>query len=61
MTGETRELMMAYYGRLKQRQGRGEALRWAPLEMPKGMNRRHPYYWESFIQSGEWADLEDKR
>jgi hypothetical protein len=52
---------MAYYGRLKQRQGRGEALRRAPLEMPKGMNRRHPYYRESFIQSGEWADLEDKR
>jgi hypothetical protein len=41
--------------------GTGEALRRAPLEMPKGMNRRHPYYWESFIQSGEWADLEGKR
>jgi CHAT domain-containing protein len=53
--------MAPYYGRLKQGQGRGEALRRAPLEMLKGMNRRHPYYWASFIQSGEWADLEGKR
>jgi hypothetical protein len=30
------------------------------LEMLKGMNRRRPYYWASFIQSGEWADLEGK-
>jgi len=53
--------MVAYYGRLKQGQVRGEALRRAPLEMLKGVNRRHPYYWASFIQSGEWADLEGKR
>jgi CHAT domain-containing protein len=61
VTGETRELMAPYYGGLKQGQGRGEALRRGPLDMLKGMNRRHPYYWESFIQSGEWADLEGKR
>jgi CHAT domain-containing protein len=57
----TRELMVAYYGRLNQGQGRGEALRRVQLEMLKGMNRRHPYYWASFIQSGEWANLEGKR
>jgi CHAT domain-containing protein/Tfp pilus assembly protein PilF len=57
----TRELMVAYYGRLKQGQGRGEALRQVQLEMLKGVNRRHPYYWASFIQSGEWANLEGKR
>jgi CHAT domain-containing protein len=57
----TRELMVAYYGRLKQGQGRGEALRRVQLEMLKGVNRRHPYYWASFIQSGEWANLEGKR
>src|SRR6266540_2363749 len=57
----TRELMVAYYGRLKQGQGRGEALRRVQLEMLKNMNRRHPYYWASFIQSGEWANLEGKR
>jgi CHAT domain-containing protein/Tfp pilus assembly protein PilF len=57
----TRELMVAYYGRLNQGQGRGEALRRVQLEMLKKVNRRHPYYWASFIQSGEWANLEGKR
>jgi len=57
----TRELMVAYYGRLKQGQGRGEALRRVQLEMLKNVNRRHPYYCASFIQSGEWANLEGKR
>ena len=57
----TRELMVSYYGRLKQGQGRGEALRRVQLEMLKKVNRRHPYYWASFIQSGEWANLEGKR
>jgi CHAT domain-containing protein len=57
----TRELMVAYYGRLKQGEGRGEALRRVQLEMLKNVNRRHPYYWASFIQSGEWANLEGKR
>jgi len=57
----TRGLMVAYYDRLKQGQGRGEALRRVQLEMLKNVNRRHPYYWASFIQSGEWANLEGKR
>ena len=56
-----RELMVAYYGRLNQGQGRGEALRRVQLEMLKKVNRRHPYYWASFIQSGEWANLDGKR
>ena len=56
----TRELMVAYYGRLNQGQGRGEALRQVQLEMLKNVNRRHPYYWASFIQSGESANLEGK-
>jgi CHAT domain-containing protein/Tfp pilus assembly protein PilF len=57
----TRELMVSYYERLKQGQGRGEALRQAQLEMLKNTNRRRPYYWASFIQSGEWANLDGKR
>jgi CHAT domain-containing protein len=57
----TRELMVAYYGRLNQGQGRGEALRRVQLDMLKSVNRRHPYYWASFIQSGEWANLDGKR
>jgi CHAT domain-containing protein len=57
----TRELMVSYYRLLQQGEGRGEALRCAQLELLKNVNRRHPYYWASFIQSGEWANLEGKR
>jgi CHAT domain-containing protein len=57
----TRELMVSYYRKLKEGEGRGEALRRVQLEMLKNVNRRHPYYWASFIQSGEWANLEGKR
>ncbi|HET9285598.1 MAG TPA: hypothetical protein VFR24_26910 [Candidatus Angelobacter sp.] len=24
-------------------------------------DRMHPFYWASFIQSGEWANLDGKR
>jgi CHAT domain-containing protein/Tfp pilus assembly protein PilF len=57
----TRELMVSYYGKLKQGQGRGEALRRAQLEMLRKVKRRHPYFWAGFIQSGEWANLAGKR
>jgi CHAT domain-containing protein/Tfp pilus assembly protein PilF len=53
----TRELMVSYYTLLQKGQGRGDALRQVQLEMLKKANRRHPYYWASFIQSGEWANL----
>jgi CHAT domain-containing protein/Tfp pilus assembly protein PilF len=54
----TRDLMVAYYRRLKEGERRGEALRQVQLEMLKQVNRRHPYYWASFIQSGDWTNLE---
>ncbi|MEP7340065.1 MAG: CHAT domain-containing protein, partial [Acidobacteriota bacterium] len=57
----TRELMIGYYKRLLHGEGRGEALRQVQLRMLKQPNRRHPYYWASFIQSGEWANLDGKR
>ncbi len=57
----TRELMTTYYKNLKQGLGRGESLRRVQLEMLKRSNRRHPFYWASFIQSGEWANLDGKR
>jgi CHAT domain-containing protein/Tfp pilus assembly protein PilF len=57
----TRGLMVAYYERLKQGEGRGEALRQSQLEMLKNSPRKHPYYWASFIQSGEWANLDGNR
>ena len=57
----TRELMTAYYAGLKNGLGRGEALRQVQLNMLKRKGRQHPFYWASFIQSGEWANLEGKR
>jgi CHAT domain-containing protein/Tfp pilus assembly protein PilF len=57
----TRELMIEYYRRLKAGEGRGEALRQVQLKMLTNPKRRHPFYWASFIQSGEWASLDGKR
>ena len=57
----TREMMTAYYKGLKQGQGRGEAMRQVQLSMLKSKGRAHPFYWASFIQSGEWANLDGKR
>jgi len=57
----TREMMTAYYDGLKQGLGRGEALRQVQISMLKHKGREHPFYWASFIQSGEWANLDGKR
>jgi CHAT domain-containing protein/Tfp pilus assembly protein PilF len=57
----TRDLMIEYYKALEAGQGRGEALRQVQLRMMAGKQRHHPYFWASFIQSGEWANLDGKR
>jgi CHAT domain-containing protein/lipopolysaccharide biosynthesis regulator YciM len=57
----TRELMIEYYRRLKAGEGRSEALRRVQLRMLANPKRSHPFYWASFIQSGEWANLDGKR
>lgn len=76
----TRDLMIEYYQRLLEGQGRSEALRQVQLRMlnfdsrtltqsgTKRLNRKatpkkytHPFYWASFIQSGEWANLQGQR
>jgi CHAT domain-containing protein len=56
----TRELMVSYYRKLQEGDGRGDALRQVQLEMLKNPRRRHPFYWATFILSGEWASLEEK-
>jgi CHAT domain-containing protein/Tfp pilus assembly protein PilF len=58
---ETRGLMTGYYRRLLKGEGRGEALRQIQLGMLKDAKLRHPYYWGSFIQAGEWANLDGRR
>ena len=57
----TRKLMTDYYKNLKQGMGRGAALRQVQLDMLKRDKQLHPFYWANFIQSGEWANLDDKR
>jgi CHAT domain-containing protein len=57
----TREMMTAYYTGLRAGLGRGDALRQAKLAILKKKGRQHPFYWASFIQSGEWASLDGKR
>jgi len=57
----TKELMVEYYKRLLRGEGRGEGLRQVQLRMLKNPKRSHPFYWASFIQSGEWANLDGKR
>ncbi len=53
--------MVGYYTGLQRGEGRSEALRNVQLQMLRSGERRHPYYWAGFIQSGEWANLEGKR
>jgi CHAT domain-containing protein/Tfp pilus assembly protein PilF len=57
----TSDLMVGYYKALIRGQGRDEALRQVQLQMLRSKSRANPYYWASFIQSGEWANLEGKR
>jgi CHAT domain-containing protein len=52
-----REMMTNYYKNLKQGLGRAEALRAVKLKMMKDSRRAHPFFWASFIQSGQWLPL----
>ncbi|MDF5733095.1 MAG: CHAT domain-containing protein [Rhizonema sp. PD38] len=53
----TKELMVKYYLGLKAGKGRHEALRDAQLEMLKNPSYQHPFYWASFVPSGDWTPL----
>ena len=57
----TRDLMIGYYTRLTKARARGEALRQTQLACSATGATTHPYYWASFIQSGEWALLDGTR
>ncbi|MDM0112282.1 CHAT domain-containing protein [Variovorax sp. J22R133] len=49
----TKDLMLAYYQRLARGEGRAEALRQAQLELMKRAEYSHPFFWASFIATGE--------
>ena len=56
----TTDLMIDYYRRLRAGEGRAEALRNVQRGFLQGGSRRsHPYYWASFIQSGDWRKAFD--
>lgn len=53
----TKDLMVDYYQRLLNGEGRSEALRNAQLSMMKSKDRSHPYYWAAFVPIGDWRPL----
>lgn len=56
----TKDLMVAYYQRLLNREGRSEALRQVQLAFIQGdAPRQHPYFWAAFSFSGQWQPLAD--
>ena len=57
----TRDMMTGYYSGLKNGLGRGAALRRVQLRLMRQPGRQHPFYWASFIQAGEWANLAGER
>ncbi|NEP60973.1 MAG: tetratricopeptide repeat protein [Symploca sp. SIO2G7] len=53
----TKDLMVKYYQRLLNNEGRSQALRQTQLEMLRNQNYQHPYYWAAFIPSGDWTPM----
>ncbi len=53
----TKDLMVKYYQNLKAGKGRHEALREVQLEFIKSSRYKNPYYWASFIPSGNWRRM----
>ncbi len=56
----TKDLMVKYYDNLKAGKGRHEALREVQLELIDHPKYKYPYYWASFIPSGNWKGIKDK-
>jgi CHAT domain-containing protein len=57
----TATLMVDYYQRLLNGDGRSAALREAQQKMLATPQRSHPYWWASFVPIGDWAPLTSKR
>jgi CHAT domain-containing protein len=54
----TKELMIKYYQRLLQNQGRSEAWHQTQLEMLNSQQYQHPYFWAAFVPVGDWTAME---
>jgi CHAT domain-containing protein len=55
----TKDLMIPYHKALQKGEGRSEGSRQVQLRMIRGgKDRRHPFFWAAFIQSGEWKSLD---
>jgi CHAT domain-containing protein len=54
----TKDLMIKYYQRLLQNEGRSDALRQVQLEMLNSQEYQHPYYWAAFVPIGDWSPME---
>ena len=53
----TKDLMVKYYQRLLNNEGRSQALRQTQLEMLRSHKYQQPYYWAAFIPSGDWKPM----
>ncbi len=54
----TKELMINYYQRLQNGEGRSEALRQAQLDFLKNADAlQRPYYWAAFVPIGAWGPM----
>lgn len=53
----TKDLMVNYYKRLLNEEGRSEALHQTQLDMLQTPNYQHPYFWAAFIPSGDWRPM----
>ncbi|MGB3535260.1 MAG: CHAT domain-containing tetratricopeptide repeat protein [Microcoleaceae cyanobacterium] len=54
----TSELMSMYYQRIKKGEPRSQAMRQVQLELLQAPAYQHPFYWSSFIFSGDWRPME---
>ena len=53
----TKDLMVSYYQKLTAGKGRSAAIRETQLEMLNSQDYQHPYYWASFVPSGNWRPI----
>ncbi len=54
----TTELMVQYYKALKRGENKSSAIRQIRLAFLKKPHLQHPYYWASFILSGDWRSFD---